>query len=76
MKFVPFGMSAEIVVVIENQDALIRAECGPIEVGGGQTGDAAADDDQIDLFLKMLAGNGKLGVLPLCIRANSSTATG
>src|SRR6266567_1816413 len=40
-------MSAEVVVVVENQDARAAASCFTVEVSGGQAADAAADNDQI-----------------------------
>ena len=46
-EFVALGVSAEIVVVIENEDASLRARRLAIEVRRREAADAAADNDQI-----------------------------
>jgi hypothetical protein len=47
VEFVAFGVPAEIVVIIENEDAAICGRVCAIKVRGGETADAATDDDQI-----------------------------
>src|SRR5580693_6815102 len=44
-KLVALGVAAEIVVIVENQDARCGAGAGSIKVGRGEAADAAAYDD-------------------------------
>ena len=46
-KFVALGVSAEVVVIIENEDARFVAGRLAVEMRGRQSADAAADDDQV-----------------------------
>ena len=46
-EFVSFGVSAEVVMIVEDQDASIRVGLAE-EVGSGKTADSSADDDQIE----------------------------
>jgi hypothetical protein len=57
MEFVALGMAAEIVVVLQDQDARL----GPglaVEIGRGETGNAAAHHDQIELLVRVVQGGG------------------
>ena len=56
-KFVALGVSAEIVVVLEDQDARRRAVGFAVEPRRGQSADAAADHDQIVILLDRQAGD-------------------
>ncbi len=56
VEFVAFGVAAEIVVIVEDEDAALRLACA-IEVGGGEAADAGADDDQV-VFLAGIGGGG------------------
>src|SRR4029077_19550505 len=47
LKLVAFGVSAEIVVVIENQDSCVLAGLFSEEVCGREPADAAADHDEV-----------------------------
>ncbi len=49
-EFVALGMSAEIIVIIENKDTGLVADRLAIEVGCCETADTAPDDDQIVSF--------------------------
>ena len=49
-KLVAFCMAAEIVVVVQDQDASVSARFLAIEIGGGQAAEAGADDDEIVLL--------------------------
>ena len=44
-KFVSLGVSAEVVVIVENQDARFRASVLAMEIRGGEPADASANDD-------------------------------
>ncbi len=46
-EFVAAGVSTEVVVIIEDENARLRAGGFAIEVSGGESADASADDDQI-----------------------------
>src|SRR5262249_48473195 len=48
-ELVALGMTAEIIVVLENEDARIRIRFA-IEIRRGKAADASADDDQIKLL--------------------------
>ena len=52
-KFVALGVTAEIVVVVENEDAGVRMFC-PIEMRCREPADAAAHDDEIVGFIRWL----------------------
>ena len=47
LEFVALGVSTEIVVVVEEQDASIGSGELAVKKGGGQATDASADDDQV-----------------------------
>src|SRR5215831_4644072 len=46
-ELVAFGVAAEIVMVVEDQDASAGPRLCPVEIGGGEPADPAADHDQI-----------------------------
>src|ERR1019366_1680038 len=46
-EFVALGVSTEVVVVVEDENAGFRTGCFAVEVSGGQAANAAADDDQV-----------------------------
>src|SRR5882762_679406 len=46
VEFIAFGMTAEIVVIVENEDAAVCLSCA-VEVRGGEAADASTDDDQV-----------------------------
>ena len=46
-EFVALGVAAEVVVIVEEEDAGLFAGALAIEVGGCETADAGADDDEI-----------------------------
>src|SRR5205823_12294769 len=60
IKFVSLGMAAEVVVVLDNQNARIRILLA-IEMRGRETADPAADDDEIKVLSSL---NGRRGCLP------------
>src|SRR5882724_5440309 len=47
VEFVAFGVTAEIVVIVQNEDAAMCLGSCAVEVGGGKTAQARADDDQV-----------------------------
>src|ERR1700730_5676467 len=47
VEFVAFGVTAEIVVIIENEDAAAGLGLRAVKVRGGETADACTDDDQV-----------------------------
>ncbi len=53
LELVAFGVPSEIVVVVENQHLLVFTEDPAEEVGGGKTGDPAADDDEVILLSRI-----------------------
>jgi len=50
-ELVALGMAAEIIVVVEDEDARGRPDGTAIEGGGSQAADARADDDEIVTLL-------------------------
>src|SRR6266404_2039316 len=58
VEFVAFGVTAEIVVIVENEDAAVRVGLCTVEVRGGKAAQARADDDQV-VFLAGVRGRGR-----------------
>ena len=58
-EFVALGVSAEVVVVFEDEDARVRAGVLAIEMRGGEAADAAADDDEVVGFAGVLRRAGR-----------------
>jgi hypothetical protein len=58
VELVALGVAAEIVVIVEDEDAALRLACA-IKVSGGEAADARADDDQV-VFLAGIGGGGPL----------------
>src|SRR5258708_25987416 len=58
VEFVAFGVTAEIVVIVENEDATMRLGLCTVEVRGGKAAQARADDDQV-VFLAGVRGRGR-----------------
>ena len=56
VELVALGVTAEIVVVLQNEDAGVAAEALAVEVGGGEAADTAADDHEIVFLSEVLAG--------------------
>src|SRR5262249_30723197 len=50
-KFIALGVSAEVVVIVENQNARIAAYLLTIKVRGRESADTAANDDEVVRFL-------------------------
>ena len=46
-ELVALGVAAEVVVVVEDQHARLRAGARAVEIRGGEAADAAADDDEV-----------------------------
>ena len=46
-ELVALGVASEVVVVVEDEDPALGAEDLPVEVGGSEAGQAAADDHQV-----------------------------
>src|SRR5439155_25014730 len=46
-ELVALGMAPEVVVIVEHENLLPRAERASPEMGGRETGDTAADDDEV-----------------------------
>src|SRR5205085_11382452 len=61
-ELVALGVSAEVVVIVEDQDLLALTERAPPEMRGRQPGDAAADDDEVVLFVRVDIERGELPV--------------
>jgi len=63
-------VTAEIIVIVEDQDARGGTRLGPIEIGRGEPADAATDDDQIVILTRLdrpRAGFGEGAVAqPVC----------
>ena len=55
-ELVALGVAAEVVVVVEDQDAGVRPGRLPVEVGRGESADAAADHHQVELAPVRRAG--------------------
>jgi len=56
IELVALGVAAEIIVVIENENAAIGRSLGAVEVRGGESADPGTHDDEIVL----LTGIGRL----------------
>src|ERR1700678_1096498 len=52
LEFIPFGMPAKIVVVLQDEHARRFARSLVKEARGGKTADAAAHDDQVVIFAR------------------------
>ena len=50
-EFIAFGMATEIIVVIQNQDPRIGTILFAIEIGGSQSTDTTANNDQVIVAL-------------------------
>jgi hypothetical protein len=46
-KFIALGVAAEVIMIVQNENAGGRAGARAVEVGSGQAADAAADDDEV-----------------------------
>ena len=57
VELVALGVTAEIVVIIKDQDLAIIAQCLPVEMGRRQAGNAAAHDHQIIMFAAVIRRN-------------------
>ena len=47
MEFVALGVTAEIVVIVEKENAAAASALRAIEMRGGEPADAGADDDEV-----------------------------
>ena len=63
-KLVALGVPAEIVVVVEDEDAAVVPQCLPVEPGGGQAGDTTADNDEI-IVLAAVFGRKRAGEIAI-----------
>ena len=52
-ELVALRVTAEVVVVVEHEDSLVRAERAAPEVRGRESGNTAADNDQVVLFVRV-----------------------
>ena len=77
VELVPLRVAAEVVVVVENQDLLVRAERASPEMRRGQSGDSSADDHEV-VRLRVCRRRAREvdGTRRDCIRPNASTAAG
>src|SRR5258708_12201527 len=66
VEFVAFGVTAEIVMIVENEDAAIGLGLCAVEVRGGEAADAAADDDQV-VFFARIRGGGRWYAVAQCM---------
>src|SRR5258707_4464756 len=66
VEFVAFGVTAEIVVIVENEDAALRVGLCTVEVRGGKAAQARADDDQV-VFLAGFRGRGRWFAVAQCM---------
>src|SRR5882724_7707215 len=66
VEFVAFGVTAEIVMIVENEDAAMGLGLCAIEVRGGEAADAAADDDQV-VFFARIGGRGPGRAVAQCM---------
>ena len=57
-KLIALGVSAKIIVVVEDEDALARARHFPIKMRGRKAADAAPNDDEIESFTGVLRSSG------------------
>ena len=62
IEFVALGMAAEVVVIVENEDAARAAGVLAIKMRGGKTADARADHDEIVLFAGIDGGGRCLSI--------------
>jgi hypothetical protein len=56
VEFVAFRVAAEVVVVLQDQDASVRAEALAVVVRRGQAADTAANDHEIVRFVEVRRG--------------------
>ena len=59
-EFVALGVSAEVVVIVENEDASLGSRCPPIEVRRSEPADTTADYDEIVGFPGVLGLAGRI----------------
>lgn len=62
LELVALRVAAEVIVIVEQQDAAARRGPGSVEMGGGQPADARPDDDEI-VPLAGVAGRGDRGAV-------------
>src|SRR5262249_20677098 len=67
VELVAFGVTAEVVVVVEDEDLLIGPKRTPPEMRGGQAGNPATDDHEI-IFLAAVGAGRHLAIRPLLQR--------
>src|SRR5579859_645052 len=58
VEFVAFGVTAEIVVIVQYEDAAMCLGSCAVEMRSGKTAQARADDDQV-VFLAGVRGRGR-----------------
>src|SRR5206468_9138166 len=75
-ELVPLGVSAEVVVVVEDKNLLRHAERAPPEMGAGKPRDAGLDDDEVVRFAGSTSRPGNCRYVPRCIGSNPATASG
>ena len=63
VKFIALGVAAKIVVVVQDENALVGSQGGAVEMRGRESGDAAAYDHQVVFFANLAVGHRKLRVL-------------
>src|SRR6202789_456281 len=61
VEFIAFGMAAEIVVVVEDQNAAVGLLCA-IKMRGGEAADAPSDHDQVVFLAGTRGGRPALAV--------------
>src|SRR5262249_1302608 len=78
-KLIAFGVTAEVIVVVENEDVRFWPGVLAVEVGGGKSADSSSDDDEIVGFLirsgivPMLAIAEGVRYLPRTVVASAET---
>ncbi len=53
-KLIPLGVPAEVVMIVQNKDTCAGAETLTVEPGGRETGNSAADHDEIIIRSRLL----------------------
>src|ERR1700738_1285432 len=66
VEFVAFGVTPEIVVIVENEDAALCLGMRPVKVRGGETADASPDDDEV-VFLPGIRRGGPALAVAQCM---------
>src|SRR5258706_4631619 len=66
LESVALAVTAEIVVIVENEDAALRVGLCTVEVRGGKAAQARADDDQV-VFLAGVRGRGRWFAVAQCM---------